>query len=332
VIKALELKKKYAPLTPKQQEIYDNRFEEEEEEEYLENNNSYLKEAQMQALAERAEAQQEAIKSELAADISHAAQMERAKEEISQKAQAAQKAVEETAAQSEKVLADKAEEIAAEAGLAAESTEEAAPEEQAVESFAAEAQQEETRSELAADISHVGQMERAKEEIFQAEQKAAEETAARPEKVIADKAEETAAGVETQQEEIRSEFSADISHEGQMESAEEILPEEPAEESFVKETPGRSDAVPEPEEVPQAEEEPEEELTEEQMQEDMVRSMREIVSGSAPERALTKRRLLLTRQSSSPRRIRKMRSRPEARSARSASRSPRHPRAGQPAG
>ena len=32
VIKALELKKKYAPLTPKQQEIYDNRFEEEDNE------------------------------------------------------------------------------------------------------------------------------------------------------------------------------------------------------------------------------------------------------------------------------------------------------------
>ena len=36
VIKALELKKKYAPLTPKQQEIYDNRFNQEEEEEYTE--------------------------------------------------------------------------------------------------------------------------------------------------------------------------------------------------------------------------------------------------------------------------------------------------------
>ena len=35
VIKALELKKKYAPLTPKQQEIYDNRFEEEEEDKSL---------------------------------------------------------------------------------------------------------------------------------------------------------------------------------------------------------------------------------------------------------------------------------------------------------
>ena len=70
VIKALELKKKYAPLTPKQQEIYDNRFDQEEEEEYSENANSYLKEAQMQAMAERAEVQQEAIKSELAADIS----------------------------------------------------------------------------------------------------------------------------------------------------------------------------------------------------------------------------------------------------------------------
>ncbi|MBQ4175959.1 MAG: hypothetical protein II640_00675 [Lachnospiraceae bacterium] len=117
VIKALELKKKYAPLTPKQQEIYDNRFNEEEEEEYTESGNSYLKEAQMQALAEKAAAQQEAIKSELAEDISHAAQMEKAKEELSQKAQAAQKAVDETAAQSEKVLADKADEIVAEAGI-----------------------------------------------------------------------------------------------------------------------------------------------------------------------------------------------------------------------
>ena len=65
VIKALELKKKYAPLTPKQQEIYDNRFEEEEEGPEF-RPDSYLSEAASLAKAERAAAAQEEIKTELA--------------------------------------------------------------------------------------------------------------------------------------------------------------------------------------------------------------------------------------------------------------------------
>ena len=258
VIKALELKKKYAPLTPKQQEIYDNRFDEEDEDEYLENNNSYLKEAQMQAMAERAEAQQEAIKSELAADISHAAQMERAKEEISQKAQAAQKAVEETAAQSEKVLADKAEEIVAEAGLSTEETgaqdvpaeeaaETAAAEEAAAETAEAETAEAETITETAPDDIEIPEYEAAAAED---EVPADGVTAGEPD------AEES---FETAEEEAASAGTV-------LQAAQEAVAES------VEEAAG--------EEVPQ------EELSEEQLQEDMVRSMREIVSGVGPRTGL----------------------------------------------
>ena len=70
VIKALELKKKIAPLTPRQQEIYDSRFDEETDDDADEEAEaSYLQ----QARAEKASLQQEAIKSELAQDISKAA-------------------------------------------------------------------------------------------------------------------------------------------------------------------------------------------------------------------------------------------------------------------
>ena len=68
VIKALELKRRYAPLTRKQQEIYDSRFdqadaaEEEDGEE-----GSYLKQA---ASVARAAAQKKTIQTELANDIS----------------------------------------------------------------------------------------------------------------------------------------------------------------------------------------------------------------------------------------------------------------------
>ena len=102
VIKALELKKKYAPLTPKQQEIYDNRFEEEEEPEIRPE--SYLSEAASLAKAERAEAAQEEIKSELAVDISHTAQVEATKVELSRKAEAAQAEIDRKAAQSREAL------------------------------------------------------------------------------------------------------------------------------------------------------------------------------------------------------------------------------------
>ena len=256
VIKALELKKKYAPLTPKQQEIYDNRFDQEEEEEYSENANSYLKEAQMQAMAERAEVQQEAIKSELAADISHAAQMEKAREEISQKAQAAQKAVEETAAQSEKVLADKAEEIVAEAGLSV--NEETAPDEPAAEAPAEEAA--DAVNEIAEETAYASEAEAAAEaeEAENNEEAAGEEADTQTAQDDEPAADETA-DIQTTLKEV-------------FEAAGAAGEEAPKEEPEVQE-----EAIPE---------EPQEEVSPEQMQEDMVRSMREIVSGVGPRTAL----------------------------------------------
>ncbi len=261
VIKALELKKKYAPLTPKQQEIYDNRFEQEEEEEYSENANSYLKEAQMQAMAERAEVQQEAIKSELAADISHAAQMEKAREEISQKAQAAQKAVEETAAQSEKVLADKAEEIVAEAGLSVN-------EETATGEPAAEAPSEETAdsvNEIAEEAANISETE--------------------------DAAEAEAEETESNEEAAGEEADTQAAQEDEPAADETADPQTTLKEVFEAAGAAGKDATEEEPEVQEVQEEavpeePQEEVSPEQMQEDMVRSMREIVSGVGPRTAL----------------------------------------------
>ena len=241
VIKALELKKKYAPLTPKQQEIYDNRFNEEEEEEYTESGNSYLKEAQMQALAEKAAAQQEAIKSELAEDISHAAQMEKAKEELSQKAQAAQKAVDETAAQSEKVLADKADEIVAEAGITEPETGDVPEEDEP-------------------DVKEEPEMAPVSAEA----EDAPEETAAEEETAAAPAAEEEPE--ETPEEEPAAEAE-----------------EAPEQDEYAQEIETvAAQAVASAQEEPGQEEESTEEISEEQLQEDMVRSMREIVSGVGP--------------------------------------------------
>ena len=241
VIKALELKKKYAPLTPKQQEIYDNRFNEEEEEEYTESGNSYLKEAQMQALAEKAAAQQEAIKSELAEDISHAAQMEKAKEELSQKAQAAQKAVDETAAQSEKVLADKADEIVAEAGIT-------------------EPEIGDVPEEDEPDVKEEPEMAPVSAEA----EDAPEETAAEEETAEAPAAEEEPE--ETPEEEPAAEAE-----------------EAPEQDEYAQEIETvAAQAVASAQEEPGQEEESTEEISEEQLQEDMVRSMREIVSGVGP--------------------------------------------------
>ena len=72
VIKALELKRRYAPLTPKQQEIYDGRFDDEDAAEIAEEggDTSYLKQAEAFKRSERVDQQQEKIKSELARDIS----------------------------------------------------------------------------------------------------------------------------------------------------------------------------------------------------------------------------------------------------------------------
>ena len=245
VIKALELKKKYAPLTPKQQEIYDNRFNEEEEEEYTESGNSYLKEAQMQALAEKAAAQQEAIKSELAEDISHAAQMEKAKEELSQKAQAAQKAVDETAAQSEKVLADKADEIVAEAGITEPETGDVPEEDEP-------------------DVKEEPEMAPVSAEA----EDAPEETAAEEETAEAPAAEEEPE--ETPEEEPAAEAE-----------------EAPEQDEYAQENETvAAQAVASAQEEPGQEEESTEEISEEQLQEDMVRSMREIVSGVGPRNSM----------------------------------------------
>ncbi len=105
VIRALELKKKYAPLTPKQQEIYDNRFAAEEEPEVRPD--SYLSETASLAKAERAAAAQEEIKSELAVDIAHTAKIEATKVELSRKAEAAHAQIDRKAEQAREALSPK---------------------------------------------------------------------------------------------------------------------------------------------------------------------------------------------------------------------------------
>ena len=211
VIKALELKKKYAPLTPKQQEIYDNRFEEEDDEPEI-RPESYLSEAASLAKAERAEAAQEEIKTELAADISHTAQMEATKAELSRKAEEAQAEVDRKAAESRKALTEKAREAAEEVP---------APE-------------------------------------IAVEESAAEEAPA-PE----------SAAEESVTEEAPAEESA---------AEESVTEEASAEESAAKE--------------PEAEEAPES-ISPEQMQADMIRSMREIVSGVGPKEQLEEEEAVL---------------------------------------
>ena len=274
VIKALELKKKYAPLTPKQQEIYDNRFDQEEEEEYSENSNSYLKEAQMQAMAERAEVQQEAIKSELAADISHAAQMEKAREEISQKAQAAQKAVEETAAQSEKVLADKAEEIVAEAGISV-NEENAAADGQEAEVTVEEGTDAVNESAEEADLSEHAEIAGTVEEPAEAETVMDAESAAETE--TAEDAENLMEAGPAPEAEYAETAGADEKT-GSQTTLKEVFEAVGAAAAVASEE--------EPETEEEIPEEPQEEVSQEQMQEDMVRSMREIVSGVGPRNAL----------------------------------------------
>ena len=241
VIKALELKKKYAPLTPKQQEIYDNRFEEEDNEPEI-RPESYLSEAASLAKAERAAAAQEEIKTELAADISHTAQMEATKAELSRKAEEAQAEVDRKAAESRKALTEKARE-AAEAVPAPEiAVEESAAEEAPAEESAAEAS-------VAEEVP--------------AEESAAKEIA--PEEAPA----EESAAEEGVTEEAPAEESA---------AEESVTEEASAEESAAKE--------------PEAEEAPES-ISPEQMQADMIRSMREIVSGVGPKEQLEEEEAVL---------------------------------------
>ena len=271
VIKALELKKKYAPLTPKQQEIYDNRFEEEDNEPEI-RPESYLSEAASLAKAERAAAAQEEIKTELAADISHTAQMEATKAELSRKAEEAQAEVDRKAAESRKALTEKARE-AAEAVPAPEiAVEESAAEEAPAEESAAEAS---VAEEVPAEESAAKEI--APEEA-PAEESAAEES------VTEEAPAEESAVEEIAPEEAPAEESA--AEEGVTEEA--PAEESAAEESVTEEAPAEERAAKEPE----AEEAPES-ISPEQMQADMIRSMREIVSGVGPKEQLEEEEAVL---------------------------------------
>ncbi len=276
VIKALELKKKYAPLTPKQQEIYDNRFEEEDNEPEI-RPESYLSEAASLAKAERAAAAQEEIKTELAADISHTAQMEATKAELSRKAEEAQAEVDRKAAESRKALTEKARE-AAEAVPAPEiAVEESAAEEAPAEESAAEAS---VAEEVPAEESAAKEI--APEEA-PAEESAAEES------VTEEAPAEESAVEEIAPEEAPAEESA--AEEGVTEEApaeESAAEESAAEESVTEEASAEESAAKEPE----AEEAPES-ISPEQMQADMIRSMREIVSGVGPKEQLEEEEAVL---------------------------------------
>ena len=271
VIKALELKKKYAPLTPKQQEIYDNRFEEEDDEPEI-RPESYLSEAASLAKAERAEAAQEEIKTELAADISHTAQMEATKAELSRKAEEAQAEVDRKAAESRKALTEKAREAAEEVPAPEIAVEESAAEEAPAPESAAE---ESVTEEAPAEESAAKEIapEEAPAEESASEASAAEEAPA-----------EESAVEEIAPEEAPAEESA--AEEGVTEEA--PAEESAAEESVTEEASAEESAAKEPE----AEEAPES-ISPEQMQADMIRSMREIVSGVGPKEQLEEEEAVL---------------------------------------
>ena len=271
VIKALELKKKYAPLTPKQQEIYDNRFEEEDDEPEI-RPESYLSEAASLAKAERAAAAQEEIKTELAADISHTAQMEATKAELSRKAEEAQAEVDRKAAESRKALTEKAREAAEEVPAPEIAVEESAAEEAPAEESAAEAS---VAEEVPAEESAAKEI--APEEA-PAEESAAEES------VTEEAPAEESAVEEIAPEEAPAEESA--AEEGVTEEA--PAEESAAEESVTEEASAEESAAKEPE----AEEAPES-ISPEQMQADMIRSMREIVSGVGPKEQLEEEEAVL---------------------------------------
>ena len=307
VIKALELKKKYAPLTPKQQEIYDNRFEEEDEGPEF-RPDSYLSEAASLAKAERAAAAQEEIKTELAADISHTAQMEATKAELTRKAEEVQAEVDRKAEEARKALAEAAavpqpeETVTEEAAVEEPVAEEAAVEEPVAEEAAAEepvaeeAAVEEPVAEEAAVEEPVAEEAAVEEPV--AEEPVVEEAAAEvpvtaqavaeafeaqmpePEEAPAKEAavEEPAAEVPVTAQAVAEAFEAEKA-EPEEPSAQEPAAEEAAAQAPVAEEPAEK-APEEEEELP--EEEPAEPVSPEQMQEDMIRSMREIVSGVGP--------------------------------------------------
>ena len=137
VIKALELKRRYAPLTPKQQEIYDSRFDDEDAAEIAEegDDTSYLKQAEAFKRADRADQQQEKIKSELARDISR---VTRNRELMENNAAAQEQAITEPAfteaASAEQAIAETVftETAPAEQAITETAFTEAAPAEQAI--------------------------------------------------------------------------------------------------------------------------------------------------------------------------------------------------------
>ncbi len=285
VIKALELKKKYAPLTPKQQEIYDNRFEEEDDEPEI-RPESYLSEAASLAKAERAAAAQEEIKTELAADISHTAQMEATKAELSRKAEEAQAEVDRKAAESRKALTEKAREAAEEVPAPESAVKESAAEAPAEESAAKEIAPEEAPAEESAAEESAAEEAPAEEsavEEIAPEEAPAEESAAE-ESVTEEAPAEESAAEESVTEEAPAEESA--AEEGVTEEA--PAEESAAEESVTEEAPAEERAAKEPE----AEEAPES-ISPEQMQADMIRSMREIVSGVGPKEQLEEEEAVL---------------------------------------
>ena len=301
VIKALELKKKYAPLTPKQQEIYDNRFEEEDDEPEI-RPESYLSEAASLAKAERAAAAQEEIKTELAADISHTAQMEATKAELSRKAEEAQAEVDRKAAESRKALTEKAREAAEEVPAPEIAVEESAAEEAPAEESAAEASvaeevpaEESAAKEIAPEeapaeesaaeesVTEEAPAEESAVEEIAPEEAPAEESAAE-ESVTEEAPAEESAAEESVTEEAPAEESA--AEEGVTEEA--PAEESAAEESVTEEASAEESAAKEPE----AEEAPES-ISPEQMQADMIRSMREIVSGVGPKEQLEEEEAVL---------------------------------------
>ena len=328
VIRALELKKKYAPLTPKQQEIYDNRFEEEEEEpEYRPE--SYLSEATTLAKAERAAAAQEEIKTELAADISHTAKMEATKAELTRKAEEAQAEIDRKAAESRKAMVETAKEQEApapdDAAEDAAAEESAAAEDAAAQTQAA-AQEEANVTEEPAIEEPAIEEPAAAQTLFGAVKEAAEQaglteeateqaglTEEAPEQAGQAAGEGTQAAEEPAEESVEEAVESHTLFGAVKEAAERAgLTEETAEQTAVnEEVPEQSGQAEEAaaqsgraeettERAGQAvlggaaaaaaavataailSEEPAEEVTSEQMQEDMVRSMREIVSGVGP--------------------------------------------------
>ena len=292
VIKALELKKKYAPLTPKQQEIYDNRFEEEEEESEF-RPDSYLSEAASLAKAERAAAAQEEIKTELAADISHTAQMEATKAELTRKAEEAHAEVDRKAEEARKALVEAA---------AVPQPEEAAAEETAVEEAVAEEPvveepvmeeavvEEAVVEEPVVEESAVEDLvtEEAAAEVSEPEEAAAVETTEEAPAAEESVAEEPAAEVPVTAQAVADAFAPEEPEASEPEEAAavETTVEEAAAEETAAEVPAVEEVAakaPEAEtEADMPEEEPAAPVSPEQMQEDMIRSMREIVSGVGP--------------------------------------------------